>query len=577
MVCVNLFMNMIGKGDDSSYADNYIHCSYRLLPKGALCLGFEYSVVLDTNLIDVYSKCKNLEASWEQVRKMSLPERTFRHVDTSRGPTLATMDQSLKGGESTRTISPTSYFSPKTIRSPSSPVMVERLKQPDLEEDQGLYQKKSVLFKMREGVKRLRNSFRMRKQEEEDRNLTPSWGVTLEEDEEVEEEEDAEYLGAPMYESELAPEGYKENARQHPRANPVISEKHVLHNPVKSRVEQDQEKTHIPAKSTTTTTTQHSTSTTLHDHNMTEKNIAEKLHLAYLSGSNSDAMNFNSSKIQGPTPHHSPNKKMTEKNLAEKLTPAYAAGSNSDATNSIPSKMNGKNLAEKLKPAYAAGSNSHAVNSKPSKMIEKNLAEKLKPTNAAGSNSDATNSMPSKIQGLAISRTSSTNMSSIAPSTPPISSAPISRQTSLSSTSSLNGKNYTNNNPKGASVKEYLKIKLEPMNDEKVLSEVLYEAMSPRRTTIATNDAGVMDKVRGAVHSLLHNEEQYSQQYGVKNSTTLASSQTPAIASNNIQEGHPAPQYYNFSGKRHSWIEEFPPGAQNIVIHDVISMASASV
>ncbi|KAK7273841.1 hypothetical protein RIF29_14905 [Crotalaria pallida] len=208
--------------------------------------------------------------------------------------------------------------------------------------------------------------------------------------------------------------------------------------------------------------------------------------------------------------------------------------------------MNEKNLAEKLTPAYAAGSKSHAVNSKPSKMIEKNLAEKLKPTNAAGSNSDATNSIPSKIQGLAISRTSSTNMSSIAPSTPPISSAPISRQTSLSSTSSLNGKNYTNNNPKGASVKEYLKIKFEPMNDEKVLSEVLYEAMSPRRTTIATNDAGVMDKVRGAVHSLLHNEEQYSQQYGVKNSTTRASSQTPAIASNNIQEGKAKFHYCKF-------------------------------
>lgn len=31
-----------------------------------------------------------------------------------------------------------------------------------------------------------------------------------------------------MYESELAPESYKETARQHPRANPVISEKHVL-------------------------------------------------------------------------------------------------------------------------------------------------------------------------------------------------------------------------------------------------------------------------------------------------------------------------------------------------------------
>lgn len=40
-----------------------------------------------------------------------------------------------------------------------------------------------------------------------------------------------------MYESELAPQSYKENARQHPRASPVIAENHVLRNPFKSRFE----------------------------------------------------------------------------------------------------------------------------------------------------------------------------------------------------------------------------------------------------------------------------------------------------------------------------------------------------
>ncbi|KAE9588158.1 hypothetical protein Lalb_Chr22g0352441 [Lupinus albus] len=360
--------------------------------------------------------------SRELVIKMSPPERTYRHVDTSR----PTMDQFLRGGESAK-MSPT--YSPNYSKSPSSPYS-ERLKHHDPEEDQGLYQKKSsVLVKMREGVKRLRNSFRIRKQEE-DGNLTPSWGVSLED---YEEEEDAEYLGAPMYESELAPEGYKENARQHPRANPVISEKHVLHSPVKSSVEQDQEKQPSIVKSTTTT--QPSTTTT----------------------------------------HHGPNMKMTEKNLAEKLSPAYEEASHSDAANSI----------------------------------------------------------SSKIQGLSVSRTTTAKMSSqtssIAPPTPSITSAPLSRQTSLSTSPSINGR-YTIS-PKGASVKEYLKIKFEPGNDEKVLSEVIYEAMSPRRTT-TTSDAGVIDKVREAVNSLLHNEEP-SQQYG--NKTT--SSQTPAIVStNNLRE-----------------------------------------
>ncbi|CAL0332495.1 unnamed protein product [Lupinus luteus] len=332
------------------------------------------------------------------------------------------MDQFLKGGDCIR-MSPT--YSPNYSKSPSSPYL-ERMKHHDPEEDEGLYQKKSsVLVKMREGVKRLRNSFKMRKQEEEG-NLTPSWGVRLED---YVEEEDAEYLGAPMYESELAPEGYKENARQHPRANPVISENHVLHSPTKSKLEQrDQEKQ--PTLVNSTTTTQPATTTTF----------------------------------------------MSEKNLPEKMTPTHASGSFSDASNSI----------------------------------------------------------PSKIQGLAISRTTSAKMSPQASSTAPqatsISSTPLSTQTSLSSSHSMNGRSTIS--PKGASVKEYLKVKFEPGNDEKALSE----AMSPRRTT-TTSDAGLIDKVRGAVSSLLHNEEP-SQQYANKTTTTRASSQTPSIVSTkNLQEG----------------------------------------
>ncbi|XVF05468.1 hypothetical protein REPUB_Repub05bG0174700 [Reevesia pubescens] len=52
------------------------------------------------------------------------------------------------------------------------------------------------------------------------------------------EDEDPEYFGSPMNESEVAPEGYKENARQYPRAIPVISEKHVLASCVKPVSEQ---------------------------------------------------------------------------------------------------------------------------------------------------------------------------------------------------------------------------------------------------------------------------------------------------------------------------------------------------
>ncbi|KAI9107742.1 hypothetical protein K1719_021078 [Acacia pycnantha] len=61
--------------------------------------------------------------------------------------------------------------------------------------------------------------------------------------EDDEEEEDAEYLGAPMYESELAPEAYRENARQHTRATPVIGDNHVLHSPLKSGGDMDRQRT----------------------------------------------------------------------------------------------------------------------------------------------------------------------------------------------------------------------------------------------------------------------------------------------------------------------------------------------
>ncbi|XP_042044817.1 uncharacterized protein LOC121790739 isoform X2 [Salvia splendens] len=49
---------------------------------------------------------------------------------------------------------------------------------------------------------------------------------TMEDDLDHEQAYDPEYLGAPMYESEAAPDCLKETARQHPRAEPVISESH---------------------------------------------------------------------------------------------------------------------------------------------------------------------------------------------------------------------------------------------------------------------------------------------------------------------------------------------------------------
>ncbi|GAU17300.1 hypothetical protein TSUD_110170 [Trifolium subterraneum] len=167
-------------------------------------------------------------------------------------------------------------MSPTYSTSPSSPSSsyFERVKHHDPEEDQGLYQRKSVLSKVKERAKKLvsRNSLSRRRQDED--NFTPSWGVSL--DDEEGEEEDAEYLGAPIYESELAPEEYKENARQHPRANPVISEKRILKT-TKPGEQQDQQNSLSPVKSSTTSPQLATIATTTNSPNQNTTMTHEKL------------------------------------------------------------------------------------------------------------------------------------------------------------------------------------------------------------------------------------------------------------------------------------------------------------
>lgn len=76
-------------------------------------------------------------------------------------------------------------------RSPHSPAF---RREHDPEEDHTHHQKKSVLAKVKERAKKLRHSLSGKKKHSEEGNTTPSWGVSLEDEDE---EEDAEYLGAP--------------------------------------------------------------------------------------------------------------------------------------------------------------------------------------------------------------------------------------------------------------------------------------------------------------------------------------------------------------------------------------------
>ncbi|KAL6967578.1 hypothetical protein U1Q18_033385 [Sarracenia purpurea var. burkii] len=81
---------------------------------------------------------------------------------------------------------------------------------------------------------------------------------------------------------------------------------------------------------------------------------------------------------------------------------------------------------------------------------------------------------------------------------------------------------------KGVSVKEYLMQKLEPGEDERALSQVITEAISPKK---APGDVGVVEKVKEAVTSLLRNEESSQSTPAIE----TANSSSPIPVSTNPQ------------------------------------------
>lgn len=191
----------------------------------------------------------------------------------------------------------------------------------------------------------------------------------------------------------------------------------------------------------------------------------------------------------------------------------------------------------------------------------KAVAEKLTPSNAEGS--EAAHSITSKIQGLTVSKPAEhhTSSSSTAATHNPSLSIAAPKGTPLVKTHSLASSSAPmtppaapssaparskNSSPtaqlwdKGVSVKEYLMNKLEPGEDEKALSQVISEAMSPRRTP---GDAGVMEKVREAVTSLLRNEE--PKKHADTTTTTPASSQTPVSINNTARASSQTPVSIN--------------------------------
>ncbi|GLT77342.1 hypothetical protein SLA2020_489400 [Shorea laevis] len=249
----------------------------------------------------------------------------------------------------------------------------------DSEDNNGNHHlKKSVLTKVKEKARKLRKSLSKKKHSDVD-DSTPSPGVRFE-DLVADEEENPEYLGAPMYESELAPERYKATAMQSPRELTVIPENHAL--PGHTNLDTEQEKDQKPPgqNKTLAEATTEPVADTIHD-------IATKIHTGLTVS------------VGGPAPN-------------------AAHGTDKEATE------------ESSKCATASDRNEEA---------QKKL--------------DKANSSKEKIWD------------------------------------------------KGVSVKEYIMNKFEPGEDEKALSQVISQAMSPR------SPSDVVGKVKEAMNSFLWSEK----------------------------------------------------------------------
>lgn len=142
-----------------------------------------------------------------------------------------------------------------------------------------------------------------------------------------------------MYESELAPECYKETARQHPRTIPVISNKHVLPR-VASEDEKNNEDPLSPVNNTKPTQTQDRdklSSTGTPQKTITET-VSQKLPpaLETVTSTVSEATHSITSKIQGLVLNSTtePNNNNKKKNCSQVAPPGSSSAQISPQTSS---------------------------------------------------------------------------------------------------------------------------------------------------------------------------------------------------------------------------------------------------
>ncbi|KAL1323866.1 probable serine/threonine-protein kinase dyrk2 isoform X2 [Arachis ipaensis] len=346
-------------------------------------------------------------------------------VETSKTPTIHTMEQLLRGegskvspkgsklsptGSKMSTNTATLSSSSTSSTSNSSPFF-NKLRHHDSEEDHSPNQKKSVLAKVKEKAKKLRHSLSKKKHDDGNQTPSPSSGL---EDEGTHDE--AEYHGAPMYESEKA---------HQPKSGLGMQEKCL---------------TRSFSKRTT--------------HPATVANAAAG------AATSTNTIDAGSNRVA------------TTRTLAHELN---------KGSHSMTSKFQGLTI---YKPDELHTSTSPKDGTQSSFFVS---APSTPPKTSSQTSPSAARIWSAPVTPK--------TLAPVSPQTPSCSSAPTTGRYASPGSQIWD---------KGVSVKEYLMNKLEPGEDEKALSQVISEAMSPKRTP---GDAGVMEKVREAVTSLLRTEE----------------------------------------------------------------------
>lgn len=288
-----------------------------------------------------------------------------------------------------------------------------------------------------------------------------------------------------VYESELAPEAYKENARQHPRANPVISEKHVLHNNIRLGMQQDREKSRASINPNLKSMTQLDSTiatTRTSSPNKASETLADKLIPVYAGGSL--AANSVSSKIQSAVSKHP---------LTANTMPSQNASASSSRLLNSPSLS--ASQSRKNTTQNGASMDNYLMN----KSEYEEDAKTMSPKQDLSSSSASLGGKYAQ-KGVSL-RNNSMNRYEQGNETRTM--TPLQKSSSFSA-ASMSGKNTSQ---KGASTKDYSLSRFERMDNERTASQL----QGPSRSS---SNAGMMDKVRGAVNSLLGNEEPSQTQQG---------------------------------------------------------------